>query len=269
MWGRGKTESVLAAGKQDPRFTKMLGSEFNLAWRAIQENAFLQSDKKLAAFFMSLSGTIVSTQNANGFDIRAFASLVDNNTLLNALLHGGEARIYQCQDLEGNQCLSVGPEMLRIAPEQGLVHQVKEILINLQNKIYEDEPLTKAEKDFLNSTRLPLYKILSVLTAYKRGSAPIDVVDYAELAAVDILFQYLSEILDVIHESMHHLKTSQIDDTQIRRFQEGLTLARQKVDRKRLQTYEQVEQLFGFLKKTEMIEKMVSTRLGILADEGF
>ena len=265
----GKRDSVLEAGKQDPRFQKMLRSTFNLAWKAIQENAFLRADKKLAEFFMSLSGTLVSTQTPEGFELQTFTSLVDNNTLLNVLLHGGEARIYRCEDIEGDQCLKLGPETLRIAPEQALVHYVKDILIRLQNKIYADEPLSQAEKDFLNATRLPLYKILSVLTAYKRGSAPIDVVDYAELAAVDILFQYLSEILDVIHESVHHLKATQIDDSQIKRFQEGLTLARQKVDQKRLRTYEQVEQLFSFLKKTEMIEKMVSTRIGVLADEGF
>jgi len=265
----GDRNKILAQGKQDPRFAKMLGTEFNLAWKAIQENAFLQSDKKLAAFFMSLSGTIVSTENGGGYDIRTFASLADNNTLLNALLNGGEAPIYACQDVEGSHCLKMGKEKLTITHDKALVNYVKEILISIQNKIYDDQPLSDAEKGFLNSTRLPLYKMLSVLTAYKRGSAPIDVGDYAELAAVDILFQYLSEILDVIHESMHHLRASQVDDTQIKRFQEGLTLARQKVDRKRLQTYEQVEQLFGFLKKTEMIEKMVSTRLGVIADEGF
>ena len=62
----GKRNRVLKAGSADPRFKSMLGSAFNLAWKAIGENAFLRADPKLSEFFMSLSGTILSKQNEEG-----------------------------------------------------------------------------------------------------------------------------------------------------------------------------------------------------------
>jgi len=58
--------------------------------------------------------------------------------------------------------------------------------------------------------------------------SPIDIIDYAELGAVDILFQYLGDILDVINESVDHIRLSQVDDAQINHFQKSLHAARQR-----------------------------------------
>jgi conjugative transfer pilus assembly protein TraH len=265
----GQRDATLDRGRSEPRFAKMLGSEFNLAWNAIQENAFLRSDANLAEFFMTISGTIVSTKNRDeGYDIKSKPSLADKNSLLTALLYGGRAKVYHCADSSGSRCLNVTHTDITIAPEHAFVTKVKGILTSIQNKIYEDQPLDKKEISFLNSTRLPFYKIINVSTAQRRGEAAIDITDYSELGAVDVLFQYLSEILDVIHESATHLKSVQVDDTQIRKFLEGLNLARSRVVERRMGTFQQVEQISSVIRKTEMIEKMIAAKLGALNSEG-
>jgi len=264
-----KREQTIKDAEEDPRFKSMLGTEFNLAWKALQENAFLISDKKLAEFFMSLSGTIISRKEANGtYSIRTRPSLADNDTLLAALLHGGKVKIYRCADLQENNCLDVQENEIEIKIENSLIEKVKEILNSIQNNIYEDTPLSPPEIAFLNSTRLPFYKILNVATAYKRGSSPVEIVDYAELGAVDILFQYLSEILDVINESIDHIRLVQIDDAEINRFQKSLHLARQRVIERRTGSFAQIEQVISIVRKTELLEKNLMNKVGSISAEG-
>ena len=266
----GQTDSVIAKGQKDPRFKNMLGSEFNLAWKAIQENEFLRKDAKLAEFFMSISGTIVSRKEANAdFKLTTYVSLVDKNDMITALLHGGKVRIYQCtgQD-QAKQCLQVSPGEISISAEQSLVGQVKSTLTTIQNKIEQDQPLDAKEIAFLNSTRLPFYKIINVATAYRRGQAPVEIQDYAELGAVDILFQYLTEILDVINESANQMKIAQVDETQITEFQKTLELARRRIIDRRMGSFKEIEQVINIVKKTELLEKSLVSKVGAISEEG-
>lgn len=266
----GKRDSVINAAQNDPRFKSMLGSEFNLAWKAIQENGFLRSDKKLAEFFLSISGTLISRKEKDeSYSFHTKVSLADNDSLLSTLLHGGEVSVYTCKDKgENSKCLDVGQETLKIDPSQSLVAKVKDILISIQNKIYEDKPLDKQEIDFLGSTRLPFYKIINVASAYRRDQSPVQVIDYAELGAVDILFQYLSEILDVIHESDDHIRMSQVDDAQLNRFQKSLMEARARVIQRRRGSFQQMQQVIDIVRKTELLEKSLMSKVGYLSAGG-
>ena len=193
-------------------------------------------------------------------------SLIDKEALLSALLYGGDVSIYRC--LENETCLDVRESLIKIDKAQSLVELVRQVLLSIQNKIYEDNPLSPSEIAFLNSTRLPFYKILNVATAYRRGGSPIDILDYAELGAIDILFQYLSEILDVIHESINHLKLSQVDDAQISRFQKSLGEARQRIVERRMGSFKQIEQVINITAKTELLEKSLMVKVGSLSREG-
>ncbi len=265
----GQREGIIKGAANDPRFKNMIGTEFNLAWKAIQENGFLRADKRLAEFFMSVSGTIVSLKVNEDYKIHTKTSLAIKDSLLGAILHGGDVTIYKCADLEGDQCLKVEERTLTISPQDALVTRVKKILTEIQDKIYRDEEgLNESEIAFLGSTRLPFYKILNVSTAYRRGAAPIDVLDYAELAAIDILFQFLSEIIDVINESVDHIRLSQVDDTQLNRFQDALQKARKGIVDRRMGSFKQMEQVISIVRKTEHLEKHLLSKAGALSAEG-
>lgn len=258
----------MAGARDDPRFKSMLGSEFNLAWKAIQENAFLRADPKLAEFFMSVSGTLISRKNEAGLYVtETRVSLAGKEGLLSALLHGGEVQIYRCRDKDGG-CLRVEEQPLTIQPSDSLIERVRLILGSIQSKIYGDEALSQAEIDFLGSTRLPFYKIINVSTAYRRGGSPVDILEYAELGAVDILFQYLSEILDVIHESVDHIRLTQVDSSHLDQFQRSLEAARRRIIERRTGTFQQVEQVISLVRKTELLEKSLFLKAGALSAEG-
>lgn len=267
----GERSKVMNAAENDPRFKTMLGTEFNLAWKAIQENHFLSQDLKLAEFFMSVSGTIISNKEANDdYKLHSHASLANNNDLLGALLHGGRVEIYKCTDNSGNanKCLKLVKSAITIDADKSLIGQVRKVLESIQNKIYADEPLSASEISFLNSTRLPFYKIINVSTAFRRGQSPVDILDYAELGAVDILFQYLTEILDVINESADHIRSAQIDDTQITAFLQSLGEVRKRIMDRRMGSFKEIEQVINMVKKTELLEKTILNKAGSLSEGG-
>lgn len=267
----GQRDDVLSRQGEREGFKKVLGTEFNLAWMAIQENAFLIADRILAEFFMSVSGTIVSLKDAGaepGYKIYTRMSLATKDSLLNALLYGGDVEIYRCADREGNKCLRVEQRQINVSPDTALVSRVREILEGITQKIYEDRPLDQREIDFLGSTRLPIYKILNVSTAYRRGHAPIDIMDYAELTAIDILFQFLTEIMDAVNESVEHIRMGQIDDTQLTRFQEAMREARRQILARRMGSFKQIEQVIAIVRKTELLEKSILSKAGDLSVEG-
>lgn len=109
---------------------------------------------------------------------------------------------------------------------------------------------------------------MNVATAYRRGGSPIDILDYAELGAIDILFQYFSEILDVIHESISHMRLSQVDDAQINHFQKSLGEARSRVVQRRMGSFKQIEQVINIVAKTELLEKSLMVKVGALGRPG-
>ncbi len=81
----------------------LLVGEYNLAWKAIQQQNFFSSRKDLAELFMSVTGTVV-VKSENGKEvIKYYPSKVQNASLLKILLEGGTGTIYKCKD--ANQCL--------------------------------------------------------------------------------------------------------------------------------------------------------------------
>ncbi len=66
--------------------------------------------------------------------------------------------------------------------------------------------MTSAEIGLLNATRLPLYKMLNVQAAFAGSQRVLDIQDYADVIATDILFQYLDESLSAVREASASLQ---------------------------------------------------------------
>lgn len=256
-------DEVYRTANQKEEFKDIVKSEFNLAWKALKNYAFLQGDRNLAEFFMTLSGTLVSRKKGEGFELKSFSSLANSSQLLSALLEGGEATVYAC-DVDGeDRCLNPVKKTHTINATEGFRHKVQEILQQLVNKIYEDGALTESEKSFLSSTKLPVYKILNVVTLYKSGGAPIDIQEYAEIIALDIVYQYLMEVLDLMSENLHQLKGVQVDGSHIEQFHRSILQARKAIVEKRTSVFQHLQAMLSLIKKTQLMEKQLYADLDI------
>jgi conjugative transfer pilus assembly protein TraH len=243
----------------------MLVGEFNLAWKAIQANAFLSGDKQLARLFLTLVGSIIARKNADSYEILMLPGHADRDDVLNGLLNGGNTPIYTC-DEEG-KCLRPSLEQVVLSDTSALFKRTDKVLESLIDKIYNDDMPTQEEKDFLNSTKLPVYKMLNVITAFRKGYAPLDIHQYAELIAIDILYKYVIEVIDIVHDSVAQLKSVQVDDIHMDRFLSQLRHARERITSKRKSAYQQMDSTLSMIQSTQMIEKQLHVMMGSVAND--
>lgn len=185
-------------------YEDMYRDEYNIAWEAIQKQRFLSENKELAEFFMSLTGTLIVKQEGDKTEIIPWPSKIQDESFLQTLMDGGSANVYHCS--KRNQCLSLHEKSITISEKESWVGKITSVLRGMQEKIELDEELNKEEQEFLSKTRLPLYKIVNVLTAYKKGHCPVDLLQVADLVAMDLLIQYLREVIETVREGTYQLR---------------------------------------------------------------
>jgi conjugative transfer pilus assembly protein TraH len=257
--GSGGQMTATLSRAQGP-YQNLVLNHVNLAWRALQANSFIKHDPTLAEFLMSLSGTIIFTSTSNHDyspqKYRVLNSLALDASLLSALLHGGQARIYRCDEL--SSCLNPQTQAVIILPRHALGERVKSMLENMVNKIYLDTSLSSEEIGLLNATRLPVYKMLNVQAAFSGSQSVLDVVDYADVIATDILFQYLDECLALIRTSSSNLA---YPDSLLAPLMEGIRLARSNLNHAKASAYTQMSLAAQLISQTQTIEQMLAGSL--------
>ena len=253
----GKLTDTLNKGKGAHKHTVF--KEGNLAWKAIQKNGFLQSDHQLAELFMSLSGTIVVRSNGDGGDdaentFITLPSLATNTKLLGALLNGGTATIYKCD--ESTQCLNPNTTTVTINTDHALKNRVGKTLQKMAEKFYTDTRIVDAEIGLMEATTLPVQKMLNVQTAFYKDQGVLDISAYTDIIAVDILFQYLNENLNVVRASTVNL---QYPEEIMNNFIESIDRARIALRSEQKSVYAEITTTNSVVRQTKMIEDLLSS----------
>jgi conjugative transfer pilus assembly protein TraH len=261
---KGDREAVFGRKGSDPRYKDMLVGEFNLSWKALQLNSFLSQDKALAELFMTLVGSIISKKKGEGYESRPLPGHGDREDVLTGLLMGGTTPIYRC---DSDECLNPALKTTTIPEKQALLRKVRETLDDLVKAIYQDTEITTEQKDFLNATRLPVYKMLNVMTAYRQDAAPLNIHEYTELIALDILYKYVLEVIDIVQDSLSQLKSVQVDNAKIEPFIEQLHRARERIVVRRGNAFQQMDTVLSFVEATQLVEKQLHVMLGNVANE--
>lgn len=256
----GERSKTLAQGQNDPAYKDLVIQNGNLAWQAIQKNPFLSSDPQLAELFMSLSGTLIIHQKGNNDNATNqfihLPSLATNNDLIKALMQGGQATIYRCDD--SKQCLNPTKTTLLLENNHTFGNHVKTLLQGMVDKIVSDTKLSPEEIGLLQTTRLPVYKMLNVNAAYAKDTSVMDITAYSDVIASDILYQYLMENLNVVLASSSSL---QFPNDIMEQFRSGIVEARNQVIALRNKTLTDVATTFDMVQKTQLIEQQLAGML--------
>jgi conjugative transfer pilus assembly protein TraH len=224
----------------------------NLAWNALRKNGLFVNDPELAELMMTLSGTLIITRDQNGNNFQRLPSLISNNNLISALLRGGEVKIYGCD--EKIKCLHPGLTSKTIDLSQGLESKVREIILDMAGKIKDNIEQTEEAKGLIESTQYPIMKMVSVQMAFMKDKAVIDVTRYSEAIAIDILFQYLQENLQLIKQAAGNL---QYPEALMKSFQMDLTLARKELSEIEGSAHQRMSMAMQMIKETQTIEQML------------
>jgi conjugative transfer pilus assembly protein TraH len=256
----GRMNDELTEASADPKYRDEVVDNTNIVWNALKKNAFLSGNKELAELLMSLSGTIIYKSDAAG-NIRGavLESLATDKQLLSALLRGGDAKIYRCDTDDQDRCLNPNTDTeIAIPAENSLVSKVTKIIDDMTDKIYNDTALSSAEIAFLQSTSIPVYKLMNVQAAFVHDRSALDVAQYAELIAVDILFQYLIENLHAVKLSTSALQLSEVESIKITR---GIERALAELRAEQSNTYKKVQTRLDLINKTQLLERMLAGQL--------
>jgi conjugative transfer pilus assembly protein TraH len=253
-------DTTMKAGAANPQYKNLVLDSGNIAWKALQANNLVNGDQQFAELLMSLSGSIIIQKNGNGksatTSFKNLESLATNSSLLKAILYGDKATFYKCDEV--TQCLSPTKQTILISQNSALKSQVEKILNSIDQKIISDKPLSNQEIGLLQSTRIPIYKILAVQAAYQKDPNILNVENYSEIIATDILFQYLQENLSLVRASGSSL---QYPGEIMAQFNTGINQAITDVRAQEKNAQAQVSSAMQLIEQTQVIEKMLAGQL--------
>ena len=258
----GDYASTMKEMAKDPIYDDILLEEYNLAWKAIQKHPFLSKsdNKKFAEEMMSLTGTII-VRKKETIVVEPWPSRVYDESFLQILLEGGTTQIYRCKGKGNKDCLSVEMIDLTITPEQSWKGRIKQALAGIQRKILADTALSQEEIDLLSKSRIPLFKIVNILTAYKRETSPVSLYEVADIVGSEMLIQYLREIIGTMRLAVIQLERGQMYDFDIKNFIDELDRVESFVSRYEGRNYKRLEAENQLLLKIETLEQKIASQL--------
>lgn len=237
----------------------LLLEEYNLAWKAIQKQHFLANNKALAQEVMSLTGTIIVRQNET-IVIEPWPSRIYDESFLQTLLEGGSTNFYQCGENDKN-CLTLTTNAKEITLENSWNGRIKQTLATIQQKILTDTELSVDEIDLLSKSRIPLFKIVNILTAYNQGISPVSLYEVADIVGLEMLVQYLQEIIGNMRISVSQLARAQLYDFDLKDFLQELDRVEQAVRTYETRSFQRLEAENQLLLKIETLEKKIASQI--------
>ncbi|WP_154723964.1 conjugal transfer protein TraH [Vibrio cyclitrophicus] len=260
----GRTPSMMQTARNTPEYSAMARTNHNIVWDAMLNNAFLDSDKALAEFFMSLSGTYIYDVQGNP---TLYPSLfTDNNNMVNTLLYGGKSIAYKCDNTAKKQCINPSTHEITIASSKAFDSMVQVKLERLHYALTTDATLSDADKSFLEYTTIPIFTMLA--NHVKEGSQP-PLTLYSKVISADILNLYLTDSLGVIR---HSLATTFNDPKDIEKIENSVSEARTFVVRyqeKAARQLNEYEDLVGHQRElAHLAEGKISSKVNQLLSFG-
>lgn len=183
----GEMNSVLdKAGDKDK--DRVLRNK-NLMWELLGRNAMLDGDTELKEMVMNLTGTLIFDRNGAA---KSLIPKVNHQGLLVALMKGGNVEIQRC--VSSGDCLELRNGSVTISSNRALISRVRDMIGSIRDKLRSDEPLSAAEKGFIQSTSIP---VLRYLVDPMQLSLNVDMLSsLSDYIAYDIMLQYLKELIE-------------------------------------------------------------------------
>lgn len=238
-------------------FKDLLGDEYNIAWKALNNAAMFQNDRKLGELFMSISGSVILKKQNKKHVTEYLMSLAKNDDIIGALVSGGRAYVYQCDQVGSDQCLNPSQVEINIPEESSILYKVRHYIQGLSKKVVMDDKIDESEKSFVNSTYFPILKIIAVETAFKEGNSPISADEIAEIVAYDLVLRYLTRVIDLTAQAATQLQSVQLTGEPFREFSDGINQTRKLIYQKRYGLFQQLNTTLAVIQRTSQIEKQL------------
>ncbi len=245
-----RQESINDLKKTNPD----LEFDYNVAWNAIKLYG-PQAEDNLSELLMTLMGTVIVRKE----NVEVFPSKSSEEAFIRTLVEGGKNTIYSCD--EQKKCLHVTSKSIIIKQTESWAGRVEELLLSIQKKILLDEELTNPEVELISKSRIPLYKYMAILTAYKKSVCPIEIKQMADVVAIDVLSRYLRESLDSVRRACFRLRENIAYANKIDTYLDSLEYVERSLNNYELRSARLMEQEHSVFVKMDMLEKYIAQEL--------
>ena len=258
----GTNNDAKASG--NPALRELADRDINLIWDALKASTLSTAEKEV---FMNIAGTIVIYKPANAANEqpampKPFEPSVDS---LNTLLHGHEpgdnanevkvANWLRCPDAD---CLAPTTSVVAIKPFPVLV---REKLESIRDRVYNRQALTAPEIQFINMTRVPVYRLIAMGYTTDSATGNQDMVDvlinrYAKVIAYDYAYTFMRIALrDArLYLGMAKLRT-RAEQEQRDRMIENVNRLMEEIDREHAKELGRVREARSLIEDMQAIER--------------
>jgi conjugative transfer pilus assembly protein TraH len=146
-----------------------------------------------------------------------------------------------------------------VPTSKALRPRIAALIDGMVQAIRDDTPITAAQKELLQVSSVPLYKILTVQAAYGRGMPTDDRQTMAEIASVDLLFAVLDRIVSESSRSMASFIGA--DEAKIALWQGQVNVVRQALADRQANTQAKVGAIMQIIEKTAFIENLLASQM--------
>lgn len=237
--------------------------DVNIAWEVLKKSQLVNKDLELSEFIQTLTGTIIiktPTDDSKGPETIYKTNLIVKNDLIKAILDGGEMKIITCD--EADKCLNPSEKNVKLPENQSFRKRINNLITQIAEKIKDkDGALTPEEKDLITKTSIPLYSSMVAKQAYFKNSLANsrDAELYTEVIAIDILYNYLDEILKSVEEQSKQV--TNFNQENIDKFIVGIQKARKEIVQFKTDNRESLDVAIKILKNQRMIEEILSENM--------
>ncbi len=203
----GQQNSTLAQANAE--MVEQVPVDVNYAWQAIKKNAFLSSDRNLAEFFMTLTGTIITTAAATdtqGPQHRPIAPRAASMEMVQILIEGGTTKILKCNETQ--KCLNPVLTNMTIQPSQSLLVKTRDTILGMRDAIKNgNTTLSDQAVALLGMTSVPILDMLVTGMSYQHVFVESEIRAMAEVVAVDLAMIYVDQALQEMQASAGRVST--------------------------------------------------------------
>ena len=182
------------------------------------------------------------------------------STLVTALLDGtsaGDVQVYHC-DTE-DQCLSPTLAPLSVPTAKALRPRVTALIDGMVEAIRSDTAISPEQKELLQISSIPLYKILTVQAAYARGLSTDDRSTLAEIASIDLLYAILDQLVSEVGKSKATFIAA--DEAKLAAWTAQISLARTTLADRQQTTQARVTAIMAIIQKTQFLENVLANSM--------
>ena len=238
--------------------------DINIAWEVLKKSPLLSDNNdEMAQFVQALTGTIIIKTPASesaGPQIFYKSNIVIKNETIKAILEGGQITILSCD--ERDKCLNPTEKTITIPADRGFKKKISTIMGEMVSRIATGQKFESKHIDLVTKTSVPIHKAMIVRQAYFGSSSAASGINpeyYSSLVAIDMLYNYLDEILKSVQEQSKQVRN--FDQENVEKFQKGVEQSRKELAEYRIDSKDSFEQGRKVIEETQKIQSMLAARM--------